>query len=392
MMKRRILALFTALALMVSLIPGTVLAQTEEGVQPSEPEATQTEPQPNQSQTEPLQEAPVPEQTREPTLPEEITSETPAEQPSTELPKPVTVSLTVILGDGFGAIQETEMLVADWELQVPWFDLACYGMSGGESSITLTHLLIYATETLACGLDGTVAGQGYLMENGLLGTSTLCLAAEPEAFWSWEGTLLCYREDQPVEDRMVPLEENDRITLTVMKEPVPAKPGTLTVSSDTLGQADTLTLTVDSGADVFYAPRDSYDTFRKEIRQWYYVGTATEDGQVTLPMADMLPGEYCFATAARQREEEILLPQARIVTVMEETPAAPSTLMGDVNDDGVVDGLDAVVLSGYINGIQTLEEDILILADLSGDGRINILDVALIYRQINIAPEEEPVQ
>lgn len=54
------------------------------------------------------------------------------------------------------------------------------------------------------------------------------------------------------------------------------------------------------------------------------------------------------------------------------------TLLGDVNQDGLVNVLDVVSIVGYILGSQEFNETELYLSDYNEDGSVNVLDVVAI--------------
>lgn len=384
-MMKRILALTMALALALCLLPGPARAQ--EDSQETTPQETTWETTPEETQPEETEpEETQPEETwPEETQPEETQpEETEPEETEPELPRSVKVTLTVAGVDCFAASRQTGILAAEAELEVPWFDLAPYGISGDAAGITLNHLLICATEQIFCGLDLQDVGQGYLGKANL--PDALDLTADPQRLWGWEGQVLCFLDDQAAE-LTDPLEEGSRVTLAVLSPETEGqiRPAALALSEDALNQGDPLILTTEPLVDVFYISMEEGQTPEGDIRRWYFAGTAGDDGILEVPTDGIASGEYLFAVAPGQGEE-VLLPQARQVTV-EECPQVHQAQMGDINGDGVVDALDAACLSGYINGRQELTGEALRLADLNGDGKINILDVALIYRACNTAPD-----
>lgn len=384
-MMKRILALTMALALALCLLPGPARAQ--EDSQETTPEETIWETTPEETQPEETEpEETMPEETDpEETEPEETRpEETQPEETQPELPRSVKVTLTVAGVDRFATPRQTGILAAETELEVPWFDLVPYGIPEDTPEITLNHLLICATEQLFCGLDPRDAGQGYLWEANL--PDALNLTADPQRLWGWEGKVLCFLDDQAAE-LTDPLEEGGRVMLAILDPETEGevRPALLAIGSSDVEQGKTLTLTTEPLADVFYISIEDGQTPEGDIRQWFFAGTAGDDGILEVPTDGIASGEYLFAVAPGQGED-VLLSQARQVTV-EECHQVRQAQMGDINGDGVVDGLDAACLSGYINGRQELTGEALRLADLNGDGKINILDVALIYRACNTAPD-----
>lgn len=65
------------------------------------------------------------------------------------------------------------------------------------------------------------------------------------------------------------------------------------------------------------------------------------------------------------------------------TNTDPSALLGDVNNDGSVDYLDANLIYSYYNGKTTLTEKQLAAADVNGDGNISFVDATLVYALYN---------
>ena len=66
------------------------------------------------------------------------------------------------------------------------------------------------------------------------------------------------------------------------------------------------------------------------------------------------------------------------------TPAKPQVTLGDVNDDGEVDIIDAGIIVQYANDINTnLSEKQLQAADVNGDGEVDIIDAGMIVQFAN---------
>ena len=63
---------------------------------------------------------------------------------------------------------------------------------------------------------------------------------------------------------------------------------------------------------------------------------------------------------------------------------ATPTLLGDVNNDGVLNVLDIVLITGAILGTNELTPNQFARADLNEDGGLNVLDIVdLVYRILN---------
>ena len=66
------------------------------------------------------------------------------------------------------------------------------------------------------------------------------------------------------------------------------------------------------------------------------------------------------------------------------TPAEPQVMLGDVDDSGEVDIIDAGIVVQYANGINTnLSEKQLQAADVNGDGEVDIIDAGMIVQYAN---------
>ena len=57
-------------------------------------------------------------------------------------------------------------------------------------------------------------------------------------------------------------------------------------------------------------------------------------------------------------------------------------MMGDVNQDSVINVLDIVFLMNYILNLIELNEEQIALGDLNNDNGINILDIVLLLEEI----------
>ena len=106
-----------------------------------------------------------------------------------------------------------------------------------------------------------------------------------------------------------------------------------------------------------------------------------EDGKVSLTFAK--PGEYVIT--AYMPENEITENDASplILSLTTVTVSEPTIILGDVNNDGKADNLDAALVYAYYNGKQELSARQLAAADVNGDGKVDNQDAALIYALYN---------
>ncbi|MGN0630719.1 MAG: dockerin type I domain-containing protein, partial [Ruminococcus sp.] len=61
--------------------------------------------------------------------------------------------------------------------------------------------------------------------------------------------------------------------------------------------------------------------------------------------------------------------------ILEPAESAPEKVIGDVNADGIFSILDAVMMQKYLHGLENLTD--MEAGELTGDGRINILDLSV---------------
>ena len=106
-----------------------------------------------------------------------------------------------------------------------------------------------------------------------------------------------------------------------------------------------------------------------------------EDGKVSLTFAK--PGEYVIT--AYMPENEITENDASplILSLTTVTVSEPTIILGDVNNDGKADNLDAALVYAYYNGKQELSARQQTAADVNGDGKADNIDAALIYALYN---------
>lgn len=65
------------------------------------------------------------------------------------------------------------------------------------------------------------------------------------------------------------------------------------------------------------------------------------------------------------------------------TPAEPEVMLGDVNGDGKIDIIDAGLIVQHVNKIRTLSEAQLAAADVNNDGAITIIDAGIVVQYVN---------
>ena len=335
------------------------------------------------------------------------------------------------------------------EFEVPYFDLGLYGLERfyfssetygsdgtynpgqtGPSSnlekgtsayaygkVTLMHMLIYALEVDYCGVDPEDAGQGYLYQEKLLGTSVLTYTGSAgstymSSFWGHDENLNYYKNyAYPLASAgwgstadQILVRENDVYCVAMFSDwsfysnPL-AGFHHLTDGEEILrstakqGEQKTLTLyraygsesgnyttdqnLVTTGVDVYMTPADRImDT---DVTHWQRLGTTDENGQITIDTSRLSKGEYLICVPGlpgKDTDKINSCPGGIRLLVTDQAAAAP----GDVSGDGKVDSSDAVLLLRSLANGETLD---LAVADVNGDGRVDSSDAVLILRQLS---------
>ena len=123
------------------------------------------------------------------------------------------------------------------------------------------------------------------------------------------------------------------------------------------------------------AHRQCHTTNRTHFNRNLIIGTADTTGRISFDLSNLPAGDYYIGVAG----STVNSPAAILVHV----EGGQSTIKGDVNGDGIVNNLDAVLVYAYHNGKQTLTEAQLAAADVNGDGKVNNLDASMIYAYHN---------
>ena len=259
-----------------------------------------------------------------------------------------------LVGDATGEVMALK------EITVPYFDLANYGLEQfyfvsetysddgdgqpgsdlapgtaeyAEGKVTLLHLYIYALEVYYCGVDPTEAGQGYLYDEGLLGTEVLDVGgSQGSAFlnyiWGVDMNLNYYvNYEYPLASEgwgatcdQILLRDGDIMTLGHFtgwsfysdstsifnyavadnENPTQGDAVTLTLyhaGADMSGNYTTAHTVIDYCPDVYYAPVD--DIPSGDVTEWTYLGTAEADGTLVVDTTELEAGEYIIAMAGQ---------------------------------------------------------------------------------------------
>ena len=356
--------------------------------------------------------------------------------------KPVTVYFSFSHDANFEFCNESGAVMALKKVTVPYFDLANYGMedfyfasedygpasgdpTGGPGSaldpgtaefafgkITMLHLFIYSTEVYYCGIDPEDAGQGYLYDSGLLGTDLFAYSGSAGSIflnniWNYDLNLNYYLNyEYPLASAgwgstcdQILLHDDDIVTLGHFTDwsffsdstsvfnhieadnvaPVQGDKINLSLihdGADMFGTYNTAHSPVTYGPDVYCVPVNEMNS--GDVTTWTLVGTADEEGKLTVDTSELAPGEYLFAVAGQpgmEYTDAICSTPGGVRVTIQPKPV----VKGDMDGDGVVNALDVMALYNAISDEETLD---LAVADFNGDGVVNVLDVMAIYASI----------
>ena len=312
----------------------------------------------------------------------------------------VDVVLSLSADDCFMVGPDSGAIMALKDITVPYFDLALYGLEEyyfvsesysddgdgkpgsdlqpgtpeyAEGKVTLLHLYIYALEVFYCGIDPDEAGQGYLYEEGLIGTEVFSISGGVGSsfmnqFWGGDCNLNYYvnyeyplaSEGWGATSDQILLRDGDIITLghftgwSFYADPYSIF-NYITADNENPVQGEEVKLTLyfagaDLGSsggtaqnlnthclDVYCAPAD--DIPSEDVTDWQFVGTADENGELVVNTAALEAGEYIFAVAGQPGDytEEICSTPGGVRITVEE-PAHTHSYEAAVTDPTCTEG------------------------------------------------------
>ena len=357
------------------------------------------------------------------------------------------VSVTLTISNGVSDTGESIFHSKDTiyaELNIPYFDLALYGLEGfyynpdcyenaesgglfyggvagtkeqAEGIVTPLHAYIYATEILKCGLQETEAGQGALYKSGEMETY-LTFSGSPGSiyvtnFWGKSSNLNYYVNYEYPEaipglgataDQVV-LKDGDHISVHMIGDT------TWNVYSTSFGyfesdeernliiaeKGEEVTLTLkymttdyNTGTKIGQATSNENVYGVKGIptsedpSDWNDItGCTDENGQITIDTQSLEAGIYYIGTDATAIFYEMF------DLGCEPSAAAIRLLVeesevqityGDVNSDGVVNAKDATKILKYAAGKIDSTELVMETADVNGDSKVNAKDATQILK------------
>lgn len=345
----------------------------------------------------------------------------------------VTVYLTVSKKNDFQVMNGKTMAL--YEITVPYFDLARYGLeeyyynpdcyaggsketqTGGTAEtaygkVTMLHLFIYATEVIYNGLSPSKAGKGWLADQGgwkgfrvggEVAGSSFCV------FWDFKNDATYFlnyeyplgRENWGASCDQILLHTGDIVSarynahtgndgayylfgapedswLTAEQGDVVPLILRSSTSNDMDNGGETIHLPVTKPTNV-YVTKDSAPTNHAALTP---VGQTDSDGLYILDTSALSPGLYYITTNTWDPA----------VAILEVFPGEEPPLYGDVNGDSRINAADAAITYAIANGKRTATADQTVAADVSGDGKINAADAALIYAYANGKRTSFPVE
>ena len=345
----------------------------------------------------------------------------------------VTVYLTVSKKNDFQVMNGKTMAL--YEITVPYFDLALYGLeeyyynpdcyaggsketqTGGTAEtaygkVTMLHLFIYATEVIYNGLSPSKAGKGWLADQGNwngfrvggeVAGSSFCV------FWEFKNDATYFlnyeyplgRENWGASCDQILLHTGDIVSarynahtgndgsyylfgdpedswLTAEQgDEVPLLLFT-TTSEDMDNGGETYRIPVTKPANV-YVTKDAAPTNHASMTP---AGQTDSDGVFVLDTSELEPGLYYITTNTWD-------PAVAILEVFEKEP---DVCYGDLTNDGTVNVFDAAQAYQIVNGKKIPTDLQHLAADVNGDGTINVFDAALIYSYVNGKRSSFPVE
>lgn len=287
--------------------------------------------------------------------------------------------------------------------------------------ITVLHMYIYALEHHYLGLEKDQCGKGYLYQQNFLGTDTLTIEGSAGSlymrkFWGHDENLTYYHNYRyplaakgwgSTSDQIL-LHEGDMITTSMYTDwdfHTNKKAGyhhfavdgdqTIVSKNVTLGESVELTLyrawgdlstggategtLVTDGLPVYLVPEN--ELYSGSVKEWETkLGSTDSEGKITVDTSGLKEGAYlvCVAGQAGQDTDAIVSCAGGIRLVVSKGTAPQP---GDVNGDGVIDGMDAVAILRYVARLQS-ETFYSAAADVNGDGVIDGMDAVAILRKV----------
>ena len=352
----------------------------------------------------------------------------------------VDVTMTITDGvDGFYTTPSEKKRLLVQEMNVPYFDLAVYGLERyyynpycytgsyqqagtaqtANGVVTTMHALIWATEVYVLGIDAEDAGTGigknrigqyinFDMDGGVGSTFM--------EFWHGSTNLNYYldyefplgREGWGSTGDQQDLKDGIAINIHLISDGSSASGSNFSFFEDANGQRDKKTITQDDSltltlkrtytnygqatptgiladTQVYYINKDKFTG--QKVTQWTSAGSTNADGKITLP-SDLEPGTYYVSCEGMDADFQ----RAPAAYVLKVTKSLGNIKPGDVNDDGTVNSLDAVLVLRKVANTLGSVDFVEAAAEVSGDNSVTSLDAVLILRKTANLIDKFPVE
>lgn len=142
--------------------------------------------------------------------------------------------------------------------------------------------------------------------------------------------------------------------------------------------------TPSAGSTIYYG-KNFYDTESAKT-------VITDDnGKASVTFGE--PGTYyLWADGESGAETEAIVSSPAYCKVTVEGGSGSDIVYGDVNGDGKVDSLDAMLIYACHNGKKALSEKQRLVADVNGDGKVDSFDAMLVYAYHNGKIKKFPIE
>ena len=157
-------------------------------------------------------------------------------------------------------------------------------------------------------------------------------------------------------------------------------------------------ITYNEGVDIYHADATAYGyetdlavdvvssaTIRSVTLKNSYKVNGDGTQTVTTPVTRYIRNEdgTAMAITLESSSTNNFRPVALFTFEYAKADPKPDVTYGDVNGDGIINSMDAAIVYRSVNGRYTLTDSQKLAADVNGDGAVNSTDAALIYRYTN---------
>ncbi len=101
------------------------------------------------------------------------------------------------------------------------------------------------------------------------------------------------------------------------------------------------------------------------------------------PVSGAVGESYTFTAGDKGKDVYVLLTRTTDGAFMKSGSLSIPSLMGDMNFDGQLNTMDALLLFGCVNGARAMTDEQEAVADYTGDGTINMMDALLLFKTVS---------